>query len=194
LSTNDGSTLAGSYCPPTFDSGSIEYGAYELDCAFTTTAVIERLERPPNHASKWSQLQINNALTTASEDFARQHLGQLLGVVVARERSVWGFGNQQYQLTLAQDDGRNRTWELIGRDLYWVLLPFALAGAIVLAIRNRKPFAVLAVPVVLVALNAAIFYGSTRFRVAAEPSLAIFAAMGLVALGNRINVRFRTRD
>jgi hypothetical protein len=186
LSTNDGPTLAGSYCPDTLDGGNSEYGSYELDCAFGAAAIIERHERPPNHASAWSELQIDNALTTYSEKYARQHLGQMPGAIVARERSVWGFGNQQYQLELAQNEGRNRTWEMLGRDLYWVLLPFALVGSIVLAIHNRKAFAVLAVPVLVVAVNAAIFYGSTRMRVAAEPSLAVFAAMGLVAIGNRI--------
>ena len=42
------------------------------------------------------------------------------------------------------------------------------------------------VPIVVVVLNVAVTYGSTRFRVAAEPTLAVLAAVGLVAVARSV--------
>jgi hypothetical protein len=113
---------------------------------------------------------LNQAETTGAVDFARGHLSQMPGVVLARELSVWGFGNQDYQLPLAVAEGRVRGVERAGRILYWVLLPFVIFGAVVLARSSRRRFIIVTVPLVLLAVNSAVFYGSTRMRVAAEPS------------------------
>ena len=78
-----------------------------------------------------------------------------------------------------------------GQIFYWIKLPFVLIGAVVLARTSRRTF-VIGTPIVVVALNAALFYGSTRMRVAAEPSLAVLAAMGGVVVAQRL--RHRTRN
>lgn len=62
-----------------------------------------------------------------------------------------------------------------------MLLPFAILGIVVLARSSRRSFVVITVPLAVVALNSAIFYGSTRMRIAAEPSLALLASIGIVA-------------
>lgn len=41
---------------------------------------------------------------------------------------------------------------------------------------------ILLAPIVAVALTVAVTYDDTRFQVAAEPSIAVLAAIGLVAL------------
>ena len=64
------------------------------------------------------------------------------------------------------------------RSSNWVLLPLAVAGGIWLAARSRRRLIIVAVPIVVVAINAALFYGSTRLRVAAEPSIAVLASAG----------------
>ena len=102
---------------------------------------------------------------------------------VAREASAWGLGNQNFQLGLAKAEGRNRTYELIGRALYWVFLPFVVLGAVLLAGRSRQRFVVVMAPVVVAVVTVALTYGSTRLRVVAEPSLAIMAAIGVVSAG-----------
>jgi asparagine N-glycosylation enzyme membrane subunit Stt3 len=61
-------------------------------------------------------------------------------------------------------------------------LLFAIAGVVVLARRRaRAALWVLLVPVIIVTLNTVITYGQTRFRAGAEPSLALLAAVGVVA-------------
>jgi hypothetical protein len=68
--------------------------------------------------------------------------------------------------------------------MFWVLAPFAAAGAVVLR-RRREPLAILLVPIAMVILTALSTYGSTRFRFAAEPSVVVLAAVALDALARR---------
>jgi hypothetical protein len=83
-------------------------------------------------------------------------------------------------------EGRPARWERLGVRLYWLLAPFAAAGALLLARRGeRRTLAVLLAPVVMVILTAALTYGSTRFRFAAEPSLLVLGAVALDALLRR---------
>jgi hypothetical protein len=158
------------------------YGSFNGDCADGLAAVFIKYGKPPNSTTGWSELALDRSLTSSSETYARQHLGQLPGVVLARETSTWGLGNHSYQLELAVAGGRNRTYEELGWIMYWILLPFVLVGGVVLARQSRRRLTIMAVPIVVVALNVAITYGSTRFRIAAEPTLAVLAAVGLVAV------------
>jgi len=62
-------------------------------------------------------------------------------------------------------------------------LLLAVVGVVALWRRRaRDALWVLLVPVIIVTLNTAITYGQTRFRAVAEPSLAVLAAVGVVAL------------
>jgi hypothetical protein len=188
LSTNGGVTLAGSYCPATFNRTSPSYGSFNTFCAVSEFAAA--LQRTPS-----AELAINRALTSQSETFARDHLSDMPGVVLARELSVWGFGNQSFQQSLAIAEGRVPGYEEAGTVFYWVLLPFVILGIVVLIRVSRKRFAIVATPLVVVALNSAIFYGSTRMRMAAEPSLAVLGALGAVAAVDfaRSRSQLRTR-
>ncbi len=182
LSTNGGVTLAGSYCPASVDPSDAAYGSFNYACAYNEYVFVARHTRPPNGAKSYTELTINQALTSRSEAFARGHLGDLPRLVLARELSVWGFGNQDYQLSLAVAEGRVRGYDQAGRILYWVFLPLAVLGAVELARSSWRRFLIVIVPLAVVALNSAIFYGSTRMRVAAEPSLAVLASIGVVVV------------
>jgi hypothetical protein len=74
----------------------------------------------------------------------------------------------------------------LGQIMNWVLLPFACLGAFQLARRSRRRLAVVVVPIAVVAINAAVFYGSTRLRVAAEPSIDVLASIGAIWAGRRM--------
>jgi hypothetical protein len=175
LSTNGGVTLAGSYCSATFNPRDPTYGSFNVACA------VYGFASAAHHTKSNTELTINRALTSRAETFTRGHLSDMPRVVLARELSVWGFGNQSYQLSLAVAEGRVRGYEQAGMILYWVSLPFVIVGAVVLARLSWRRFVIVTVPLVVVALNSAIFYGSTRMRMAAEPSLAVLASFGIVA-------------
>jgi hypothetical protein len=186
ISDQQGLTLAGSYCNNTFDPNDATYGSFSGYCADALAAYYVKIVKPPNPRKGWTELDLDRSLTGISETFARQHLGRLPSVVLAREASTWGLGNHSYQLDLAVAGGRNESYEQVGWVTYWILLPFVLAGAATLAKRSRQVLTVMVIPILVVALNVALTYGSTRFRVAAEPSLAAMAALGMVAVAARV--------
>ena len=181
LSTNGGVTLAGSYCPAALNPNDSSYGSFDTACAIDEYIFLIKHTRPPDGAKAYTELTLNRAATSQAETFALDHLNDMPGLIVARELSVWGFGKQDFQLSLATAEGRIPSYERAGRIVYWVLLPFVILGMAVLFRLSWKRFVVVAAPLVVVALNSAMFYGSTRMRTAAEPSLAVLAAVGVVA-------------
>jgi asparagine N-glycosylation enzyme membrane subunit Stt3 len=66
------------------------------------------------------------------------------------------------------------------------------AGAFLLR-RRRHDLLVLLAPVALVLLMAAVTYGTTRFRFAAEPSLCILSAVALVTAAGALRERLPAR-
>lgn len=193
LSDNGGTTLAGSYCPATFDSRSLTYGSFDIQCVYL--ALNETRSGPPPKGSRaWSDLSLNDALTSASIRYGRTHIESMPRVVLAREASAWGFGNPGYQQVLSTAEGRIQGWENVGRILYWGFLPFVTIGLVSLARRSRQRLVIVTVPIAVVALNVALFYGSTRMRIAAEPSLAILTAAGLFQSWEWLRSAFRSRQ
>ena len=183
LSTQQGGTLAGSYCASTFDRANPVYGGFSADCVYGVGVTLLGYGTPPDRARGWTELSLDHALTEVAKQYALNHLGQLPRVVLAREESAWGLGNQNFQLSLAHAEGRNRTSELIGKGFYWVLVPFVILGTVLLARRAPQRLLLVLVPVVVAVVTVALVYGSTRMRVVAEPSLAVLAATGSVAAG-----------
>jgi hypothetical protein len=67
--------------------------------------------------------------------------------------------------------------------MYWILVPFAIAGAIVLR-RRRRFLWPLAATAITVTVVAAATYGQQRFRIAAEPAILVLGAVALDAVWN----------
>ena len=196
LSTNEGLTLSGSYSAGTLTPSSPDYGSFDNNSQFGLTAILVSYGKPPDHAKHWTEVTLSNALGSEATSYARAHLSDLPGVVLAREGRVWGVFAPGTQLTfdVTEDGTGARGPKQGGQILNWVLLPFALLGAVLLGRRSRRRLLVILIPVVVVALNAAVFYGSTRLRVAAEPSIDVLAAIGALWLGGRLWPRRRTDD
>jgi hypothetical protein len=75
--------------------------------------------------------------------------------------------------------------------MYWVLLPFAFAGAVILRRRHRLAWPLVATAVTVTVLSAST-YGQQRFRIAAEPALLVLAAVALVGLTGRLRANRRS--
>ena len=193
LSTNGGLALSGSYSAGTLAPSSPYYGGFDNDSQFGIAAVLVNQEKPPGHAKQWTEITLSNAMSNLATTYAREHLSDLPGTVLAREGRVWGVFAPGSELAF------DTTEDLTGANgpkhaeqiLTWVLLPLALLGAVLLGRRSGRRLLIVLVPVVVVALNAALFYGSTRLRVAAEPSIDILASIGALWLGGRIVDRLR---
>jgi hypothetical protein len=188
LSTNEGLTLSGSYAAGTLSPSSPDYGGFDNNAQFGEAAILVKFGKPPDHGAQWTEVTLSDALRSWAITYARGHVSDLPGAVLAREGRVWGVYAPGSEL--AFDDTEDLTGAYGPKQaeqiVNWVLLPFALLGAVILGRRSRRRLLVVLVPVVVVALNAAVFYGSTRLRVAAAPSIDVLAGIGALWVGCRL--------
>jgi 4-amino-4-deoxy-L-arabinose transferase-like glycosyltransferase len=133
---------------------------------------------------RFDEATASSADTRAGASYARHHIGSLPKVAVVRVLRTWGLYAPRQQIDFESLEGRPRSWQRIGTVMFWILLPFAIAGTFVLRRRRRLvwPLAAAALTVTLVS---AATYGQQRFRIAAEPALLVLSAVALVALTRR---------
>lgn len=167
LSTNDGIALAGSNCDRVYYGGGIGLTSLDPPC-------IDH-PHPPGDQSVVAVVYRDRAL-----EYMREHAGRVPVVVAARIGRTWSLFRPLDMLSYNEGEGRERWVTGLGLWSYYPLLLSAVAGAVVLARRNRRELWILLVPAVVVTVGAAVSYGQTRFRAAAEPSLAILAAVAAV--------------
>lgn len=116
------------------------------------------------------------------QDFIRAHAGQLPAIKLhALLRVVWAYS-----------EAGNRVVDLACRIAWIVSLPFVVIGLLRLARQKPRETLYLITPLAAVIVTAVVFYGCSRFRDAAAPVLAVFAAAGIVTVWERI-VKVRSR-
>jgi len=78
-------------------------------------------------------------------------------------------------------EGREGWVTILGIITFYPLLLAAIAGWVVMRRRRWRSWLLL-VPAVIVTIASAATYGQTRFRVPAEPTLVVLAAIAIAAL------------
>ncbi|MDX6648186.1 MAG: hypothetical protein QOJ97_137 [Solirubrobacteraceae bacterium] len=172
VSTNSGTLLAGANCPPAYSGDQI--GSWYFTCV-----------RPPRGQNEAQEAE---ALRSDGLDYARSHTGRLPAVLGARVLRTWDLFRPRQGVGFAQAEGRAKWAEYAGVASYYGLLVLALAGLVVLR-RRRAPLFVLLIPPVLVTLMSLVGYGLTRFRLAAEISIVVLAAVAVDELVARRRAR-----
>ena len=163
LSTNDGRTLRGANCEGTWYGPGTGLWTQEERC-------LPPVEGDPSmESSRYRRLAF---------DFVRERPARLPVVVAVRELRVWSLyaPGQMADYNLGEDRPAAASWA--GTVMFWLLLPFGAAGLWALRAEG-VPVLPLLGPFVLVAVTAAAFYGLVRFRVPAEISLVVLAAVGI---------------
>jgi 4-amino-4-deoxy-L-arabinose transferase-like glycosyltransferase len=166
ISTNEGGLIAGANC----------HSAYYTDLIGTWACF-------PQADPAWGRNEsvIAGHLRKRGVDYAADHGGRVPAVVGVRVLRVWDLWRPRRSAVFES--------QIADRDLHaqqaavaalYLLVPFAIAGAVLLR-RRGQPLRVLLAPVVLVTLAAATSYGSTRFRAAAEVPIVVLAAVSLTA-------------
>jgi hypothetical protein len=176
VSTNDGLTLAGANCDASYRGSGT--GFWALECAA--------------HTPNGDQSVVSSALRRRGLDYAKAHTGRAPIVVLARLGRTWSLFRPADMIRLNTGEDREEWVTRLGLIAYYPTLVLAIVGAVVLA--RRRAFValwVLLVPVLIVTINTVITYGQTRFRAGAEPSLALLAAVGAVALIGRVRHKVR---
>ena len=171
LTTNDGTTLLGSYCDPTFYGDEI--GGWSLFCVVDDDPRYGMDEEP----SLRSQRQRSQAVEYAKANVTR--LPVVVAARVGRTLDVYGLDR-----LVAQDVGEERyrwaSWA--GIVMWWGLAVAALFGVTSVGRRDRW---LLAIPVVAVLVTTVVFYGAHRIRSSMEPTVVVLAAVGFVAMWTR---------
>jgi 4-amino-4-deoxy-L-arabinose transferase-like glycosyltransferase len=170
LTTNDGTTLLGSYCDDSFTGPNI--GGWSLLCV-----VNEPRYSVDEEPSVRSERQRSLAVS-----YARAHVRRLPTVVVARiGRSLDVYGLDSL---VAQDVGEERyRWASWAGIVSW----WALAIAAVVGVRriDRRTRWLLSLPCVAVLITTVVFYGGHRIRSSMEPVVIVAAAMAVGSLFDR---------
>jgi 4-amino-4-deoxy-L-arabinose transferase-like glycosyltransferase len=169
FSTNDGLTLCGANLHRTYYGQGT--GLWALDCATFPT--------PPGDRSV-----VSNTLRHDALQFMRDHLGRLPYVMAVRVARVWSLYAPGLMASYNQNEGRDKEVSWLGFAMFWVLVPIAVAGGVFLR-RRKVPITPLVAQFAIVTVTAAAIYGIVRFRVPAEVSLVVLAAVAVDAWWTR---------
>jgi 4-amino-4-deoxy-L-arabinose transferase-like glycosyltransferase len=161
FSTNDGLTLCGANTDNVFYGDGT--GLWALDCAFLKTP-------------KGDRSVVSNHLRDVAFDYVGDHLGRAPVVVAARVGRVWNLYAPGQMADYSEDEGREPLVSWLGFGAFWLLMPLAVWGALVLR-RRRVPTWPLVSQAVVVTLTAALVYGLVRFRVPAEVAIVVLAGV-----------------
>jgi hypothetical protein len=183
LSTNTGVTLVGSYCNEMFRPGP-HFGSWSVGCTFREASAIGRKFGPAPPVAE------DRRLVRRAIDLARGQARQIPSLVAAHVGRLWGLYHAGDQVRFDDRIVHSQGWGVGGQYVHWILLAFTVIG---IAVSRRREWLLIAGPMLMVTVNAAVFYGSTRLRAAAEPSLALFSAAGIVWLVRRTRNELSSR-
>ena len=173
LSDGAGITLANSNCDATYSGLLVAY--WYLTCV--TDPTTEFVSDHPNA----DRSELTKHLTSVGRTYIKDHLSEFPRIMLQRVGRAFGFYRVSQQITLDHfPEGRDRNvvrWAWIS---YYLLLPFAAAGAWSLRKQKSKMFIML-MPIASSALAVALTFGSTRYRASAEPTFIVLGALGLTA-------------
>ena len=162
VSTNSDSAIAGANCYGTYHGHDL--GFWQLQCI-----------RP----HKGNEVASIAAARSDGVNYARDHAGRLPVVLAARLARTWSLFRP-----FQTPEGRSRRAQKLGVVAFFLLVPFALLGAVSLR-RRRAALWIILAPVAVVSVIALVSYGNVRFRESAELSLVVLAAVGLDLLWRR---------
>ena len=177
LSTNESVTLVGANCAETYRAGEL-LGYWNPDCNSPVRFPAEESQQ----AAVWRREGL---------DHATGHLGRLPIVLGTRVLGTWDLYRPERSVgRQAGDELRNLTLQKLGTGMYYLLLPLATLGLVLLRRRGTRILPLVA-PALAVTLSSVASYGLERFRFAAEVPLVVAAAVACVALAERSPVSWR---
>jgi hypothetical protein len=172
ISNGLGNVIGGSYCPGSF-YGPLT-GSYVTGCVFLRVSQV-----------KGDQSDQDVALRKDAEDYARQNLGRLPVVMLAREGRAFGLYSP-FQQNAHEAQFQNAPIAFLRLDTIglWLLAIPAIAGVFVLR-RRKVPVYPLLTFIAVVVLAAGITDGQARYRAAANVPIALLAAVAIDAALSR---------
>lgn len=171
-STNIGSLLEGANCDTTYRGGRI--GMWDAACLIET----KRGHRSESEAA--------SAAVRRGAEFALDHPARAVLVAPIRVARAFGLWNPLSQAPLEAEETRSETWQIVAWGYALAMLLLATWGFVMLARTNLRRMLPLIAMVGGTVAVIVISWGNPRFRLSAEPALAIAAATAMVQIvGNR---------
>lgn len=164
VATNSGTAIAGANCDETFAAGD-RLGGWYPPCI---------QEHPGKNEAEHHAEALRDGLR-----YAEDHAGRLPVVLAARLGRVWSVYKP-----FAIPEGRSVRVQKAGVIMFFLLVPFAVYGVIVLRRRGVVTWILLA-PFIIVAVTALATYGNLRFREPADLCTVVLAAVALDELLRR---------
>jgi 4-amino-4-deoxy-L-arabinose transferase-like glycosyltransferase len=155
IATEGGETLAGANCEPMYFGPRI--GTWSVLCVEFSGRGNEAVEL--------------NEEGREGIEYARDHAGRLPVVALVRFARSWGFYGP-----FDTPEGRAPWVQSLGAALFWLLLPAALYGLVVLRRRGVGVWIIMT-PFVTVTVASVLAYGNVRFRHSAELAVVVLAAV-----------------
>lgn len=173
LSTGNGLVLLGANCPQTY--GGPDLGLWSVQCARSATGGGD--ESVQSTRDQHAALQ-----------YMAHHANRLPLVMLVRIAREWDLYNPVQMAQVEVGEGRPLVASLAGLGFYYALVPFGVAGVVVLRRRRVEQWFLL-VPAGVVTLVSALFYALVRFRAPFEVCLVVLAAPAVVLLVQRLSGR-----
>lgn len=168
-------TLAATNCPETY--GGQFQAFWLIQCSERATKVAR--EKLPGA----DQSVIMNEVGRQALQFVSDNKVTAAKTVFLRMGRVLGLYRPLQQINFDHfPEGRIKFVAVSSWIVYFLMLPFVIAGALLLRKRNRL-LPILLAPVGVALFTCATTFGNTRYRMSAESSLVIFASLALFALG-----------
>jgi 4-amino-4-deoxy-L-arabinose transferase-like glycosyltransferase len=171
LSDGAGTVLVQANCDSTYYGQNLGY--WELKCG----------EPPPygEDGELLDESQRDIVVRERAFDYISEHKKRFITVVApARIGRMWGAYKPIEQLRLdVLADRRSLTISLIGFGQYLLLLPLSLMAIFKLWKKRKETLFIASAWIPIVTFTAALTFGNTRYRTAAETSLVILAAFSI---------------
>src|SRR5262245_34063642 len=178
VSTNAGSTMLAGNCPPSTYGGEL-MGRSDATCVFVLGS-----QNPGLDTS-----QLDGEARSVAIDNMRDNAGRMPATVLARYGRLVALFRPAQTVQLAADwlgAARWPVWAWV--TSYWLLVPLAFAGSVVLR-RHRRFQWPLVAPAVVVVLVATVAYGEPRYHAMADLGVVVLAAVAACELARRLRPR-----
>jgi 4-amino-4-deoxy-L-arabinose transferase-like glycosyltransferase len=178
LSSNSGSLISGANCASTYTTGR-RLAGWDFSCSHAAE---------PARGSEAHRAAVQRS---KGIDYATDHLGEAVAVGPLRVVRGWGLWSPKALVDAEVPESRTRPMQWAAWGVGLVILGFAVAGAVRM-VRERSEVAELFAVVGAASLVLLTSWGNQRFRLVAEPELAVLAAVALVHLWSHrrsVNVR-----
>jgi len=171
LTNNSGTLLAGANCDATYSG--VQIGGWRFDCVpIVDYTVVDETTAAENRRA-------------VGLDYMGDHAGEVPVVMAARLGRTFGVWDVRVNLFFESLEGRDFEWLWAAWYAWLALAPLAAAGAVLQRRAGRELWPLL-VPFVIVIATTMLSYGTQRFRMMAEPSVVVLAAVSVVAIAGWI--------